>query len=640
MACAANQSRLPLRAKVSIIILTWNGLEYTKACLRSLFEHTRPGSYDLVIVDNGSTDGTVEYLKSLAAQSTSLQIICNPSNVGFARGNNIGLTVCSPESDILTLNNDVIIEQNDWLELLREAAYSEDKVGIVGCRLVDEKSRLLHAGAFMPIDTLWGQQIGGLEKDIGQYTSVREVESVVLACSYIRRDLLNVTGFLDEDYFSYFEDTDLCLRARKAGFKVLCTGKVTLTHLQNVSLKVNKFDFIDVFSGSREVFRKKWSGFVQNRYSTSVMWHSLCNIRSGYSIASTELMEALDDIGVKVRYKYAYGPGTPLPFPESPTTNYKIEMFRARKETPQIEVVFAQGDVFYKNSGAYKIGYTMLEVDGIPEDWVKQANGMDEIWVPSTFNKATFVKSGVRVPIHVMPLGVNPEYFNPDIRANRFSNRFTFLSVFEWGERKAPDILLRAYSEEFSPDENVLLVIDVMNRDSLVKIQEEIMSWKLRNDSAPVVISVNRMIPRYEMGCLYRSADCFVLSTRGEGFGLPIIEAMACGLPVIATEWSSHTDFFGPETGFPVEVEKLTPAVAKCPYYKGFDWAEPSLSSLRSQMRYVFEHGAEAQEIARRARLFVVEHFTWKSAAEKIKARLTEIEDKISPSFPRNEMWG
>lgn len=89
----------------------------------------------------------------------------------------------------------------------------------------------------------------------------------------------------------------------------------------------------------------------------------------------------------------------------------------------------------YKNEGKYKIGYTMLEVDGVPGEWIHQCNCMDEIWVPSVQCRYVPPQRG-KVPIRIMPLGVDPNYFHPGIRSARFSDRFTFLSVFEWGERK------------------------------------------------------------------------------------------------------------------------------------------------------------------------------------------------------------
>ena len=116
-------------------------------------------------------------------------------------------------------------------------------------------------------------------------------------------------------------------------------------------------------------------------------------------------------------YKYVYGPGTVFPIKEPEhSDSYIVNMVRRREfGNSDVQVVYAQGDVFEKNSGKYKIGFTMLEVDGLPAEWVRQANLMDEIWVPSEFNKQTFKHSGVKVPIFVIPLGIDPDYFSPKI---------------------------------------------------------------------------------------------------------------------------------------------------------------------------------------------------------------------------------
>lgn len=611
-----------MSARVSVVAVTRNNLKNARVCIPSVLRHIAKDSYEIIVVDNGSTDGTAEYIGGLSQAYSRVKLVLNPVDIGFVRAINLGLTICDPRSDVVTID-DVVIGRDDWITILREAAYSDEKVGIVGCRLLDETKRQVHAGTFILVDNMRIEQSGARERDIGQHGSLRQVEAVTLACAYLRRSVLDNVGFLSEDYVSSFAHIDYCLKARKAGFEVLCTGRLTATHLRDAST----LDVNETVHGDLAKFVSRWGEFVRHRYKTSVLWHSSANLRVGYAIASTYLMEALDDVGVQLRYKYVYGPGTPVPDLEFPAGNPRIEMFRARKDQPALEVIFAQGDVFYKNLGTYKVGYTMLEVDGIPKEWVWQANRMDEVWVPSRFNQTTFKNSGVQVPIYVMPLGVDTNYFNPEIRAKRLSDRFTFLSVFEWSERKGAAILAKAYVEEFSEHENVLLVFDIMDRTGSENARQEILSWKLRSGSPPIIVSVNRTIPRYQMGCLYRSADCFVLPTRGEGFGLPIIEAMACELPVIATEWGGHTDFFGPKTGFPVHFERLIPAVSKNPYYAGLNWAEPSVSHLRTQMRYVYEHAEEAREIAHRGRLLVSTHFTWRTAAEKIRARLLAIEE-------------
>ena len=106
---------------------------------------------------------------------------------------------------------------------------------------------------------------------------------------------------------------------------------------------------------------------------------------------------------------------------------------------------------------------------------------------------------------------------------------------------------------------------------------------------------------------------------------MPHIEAMACGLPIIATDWSAPTDFMNETMAYPLRVAKLIPAVAKCPYYEGFRWAEPDEDHLVHLLRHVYENREEAAEKGRLASAEVLSKWTWHHAAEKIKARLLEI---------------
>lgn len=295
-------------------------------------------------------------------------------------------------------------------------------------------------------------------------------------------------------------------------------------------------------------------------------------------------------------------------------------------DAPQISYI--QPDYWDTSHSGYKIGFTMLEVTGIPRDWVRRCNAMDEIFVPSEFNRRTFAESGVRKPITVIPLGIDPALFRPDGPSYKIASYFTFLSVFEWGERKAPEVLLRAFTQEFSSSERVVLLLKVHNHDPGVDIARQVKAMGLRDDAAPVIFLFNQPLSEAQMPALYRSADCFVLPSRGEGWGMPILEAMACGLPVIATDWSAQTEFMNEGNAYPLRVKQLIPARAKCPYYKGFQWADPDYDHLRYLMRYVYEHREEARQKGQSAAAEVRQKWTWQQTAAKIKARLLEIGKK------------
>ena len=606
--------------QVTVIILTWNGLDYTRACLDSVKAHTdlENGRFQIFVVDNGSSDGTLPYLRGL----DWITLIENKKNLGFVKGNNVGMRVAAADSDILLLNNDTVIEQDGWLDEMQHVAYTAADIGIVGCRMVLPNGRFLHAGAYMPTNSFWGQQIGSLEKDVNQYALDREVDSVIGACFYIKREVINQIGLLNEAFFSYFEDTDYCYQAAEAGFRTICAGNVTIIHHENVSTTINKVSHNKIFTKSQKIFRKNWEQKLMSRYETAVFWQSQIGNPSGYAVSAREMLLQMDSLGVDIRLAYLFG----TDWMDSQRDDHRLAAMRQRpKDLKLPQVLYASGDLFHKNGGKYRIGYTMLEVDGIPEDWIVQANELDEVWVPSTFNKQTFLDSGLKVPIHVMPLGVNPDFYNPKIRAYRPTQRYTFLSVFEWGERKAPEVLLRAYHNAFTKQDDTLLLLKVINTDPGLNIQHEINALGLPDDGPPVAILYNQELPTHQMGSLYRSADCFVTSTRGEGWGMPIIEAMACGKPVIATGWSAHTDFLTDDVGYQIQAEKMIPAIAKCPYYDGFRWPEPDEAHLTHLLRHVYENRDEAMAKGVSASEKVLGQWTWRHASEKIKARLLEI---------------
>ncbi len=609
---------------VTIIVLTWNGIDYTKRCLHTLRANTTYAGYRLVVVDNGSTDGTIEYLQA----QNSITILSNKRNLGFAKGNNHAISSSDRNSDIVLLNNDTEIHQSDWIERLQATAYSSSDIGVVGCRLAKPEGVLQHAGTFMPIKTFWGQQLGSGERDVNQYNGDRDVEGVVFACVYIKRQALTEIGLLDEDYFSYFEDTDYCFRAIEKGYRVVCCGSVTIVHHEHASTTVNHVKQEKMFLRAQKVFRGKWERKLRDqRYTRELGWHSIFNFSTGYAISSRQLACALDRKAVHVAYKYVYGPGTVFPIrePES-SDSYMVNVIRERRLDPsRIQVVYGQGDVLQSNFGKYKIGFTMLETDRIPAEWVRQANLMDEVWVPSSFNARTFLDSGVNRPIHVMPLGVDPDYFNPRIVRYPLTGVYTFLSIFEWGERKMPELLLKAFNDEFRSNEGVLLICKTLNVDPQVDVRAQIAALGLDHRGGRIHFSLNQVIPTHQLGSLYCSADCFVLATRGEGWGMPVIEAMACGLPVIATEWSAHCDFINGGNAYPLRLDRLVPAQAKCPYYAGFKWAEPSYHHLRRLMRHVVENQAEARAKGQRASRDALENWTWDKAAQKIIDRIDQI---------------
>ena len=190
-------------------------------------------------------------------------------------------------------------------------------------------------------------------------------------------------------------------------------------------------------------------------------WHSSFAALTGYSGSSLAYVLGLDALGVPVRPLYLYGTDYDEQV-QAGGMHPRIRELQAqplRLDAPQ--VVYAPGDRFSKNSGRYRVGFTMLETDRLPASWVEQANQMDEVWTPSEWGAAVFRASGVTRPVYAVPLGVDTARFRPGPPRARLADRTVFLSVFEWGERKGWDVLLRAWRAAFAPGDPVLLILKV-----------------------------------------------------------------------------------------------------------------------------------------------------------------------------------
>ena len=214
--------------RCSVVIPTFNGLGLLRQCLDSLGESTDLGGVEVVVVDNGSTDGTAACVRRHA---TGARVVVRPSNEGFARACNRGADAAAAEL-LLFLNNDTILRPG-WLEpLLGEMAAHPD-VGIVGSRLLYADGTVQHAGvAFSrPLGVPY-HFARGAPPDHPLVCRRRELKAVTGACLLIRRSLFEDVGGFDTDYVNGFEDVDLCLKVRRRGQKVVYQPRSTLTHLE------------------------------------------------------------------------------------------------------------------------------------------------------------------------------------------------------------------------------------------------------------------------------------------------------------------------------------------------------------------------------------------------------------------------
>jgi len=288
---------------------------------------------------------------------------------------------------------------------------------------------------------------------------------------------------------------------------------------------------------------------------------------------------------------------------------------------------------------------TLIETDRLPVEWRENVSRYDEVWVTSDHVAWAFARSGIAPErIRQIPESFDSSVFTPVGRARSrpeaLADRFTFLSIFDWVPRKGWDVLLRAYCEEFSPEESVGLLIKLtrVHGNSMADISSQIddvlgeMGQSLPGRS-DIVLS-DETLSTSEMGELYRGVDAFVLPTRGEGWGRPFMEAMACGLPTIGTRAGGNLEFMNESNSYLVDTQEVPVPqefVDEFPLFRGHRWLEPDAGQLRALMRQVFSDSGDRTRIASEAEK-VREQYDLESGQRLISDAIDEIENRYRQS--------
>jgi GT2 family glycosyltransferase len=243
------------RPHASIIVLCYNSLEEaTKPCLDSILAHTPLENYELIIIDNASSDGTAEYLKVFAAQNKNVQIQLNETNKGYSAGNNDGMRLAQGEYIVL-LNNDTLVQEK-WLESLLQLFNHQNKIGLIGpitnssgneqCVHLDG----LNENNFEEISTKYINRQQGV-----WFTTNR----LGFFCVAMHRTMLETVGYLDENFgLGMFEDDDYCIRIQKAGFDLAVVEDCFIYHKGSVSFKkLKESEYRYIFEKNKAYFREK-----------------------------------------------------------------------------------------------------------------------------------------------------------------------------------------------------------------------------------------------------------------------------------------------------------------------------------------------------------------------------------------------
>ncbi len=223
--------------QVSIIIPAFNNLALTRQCLDAVNRNTPVGSFELVIVDNASTDGTVEFLRE-KEKAGELRLIRNPKNLGFAKACNQGAQIARG-NHLLFLNNDTSV-QPGWLEPLLHILEADPQVAAAGSKLLFPGGAIQHAGVALAEDKgrdpLLGFHLFANEKaDFAMANERRVYQAVTAACVLVRKSIFDQVGGFDEGYWNGYEDIDLCLQFQERGCLTVYEPASVVVHHESQS---------------------------------------------------------------------------------------------------------------------------------------------------------------------------------------------------------------------------------------------------------------------------------------------------------------------------------------------------------------------------------------------------------------------
>lgn len=258
----------------------------------------------------------------------------------------------------------------------------------------------------------------------------------------------------------------------------------------------------------------------------------------------------------------------------------------------------------------YRIIYTMFESDKIPDDWIDYLKSADLVLVPSKWCSDVFAKSGIKTM--VVPLGYDDNIFKYKARINKRKAKkpFVFLHYNAFNIRKGFLEVLKAFNKAFDKTEPVKMIF---------KTTLEQLPLPITPAEYPNIEIIRGKVSQTELLDILHKSDCFVFPSRGEGFGMTPLEAMATGIPAIIPNAHGISEYFNQKYMYEVKIESTCPALYS--RYKGQDVGKMvicDIDDLAKQMRYVYEHQDEALQKGEMVSEYV-KSWTYKNTANTLK---------------------
>lgn len=254
-----------LSPRVTVVVLTYNGLAFTQACLDSLDRHTHYPNLEILVVDNASSDGTQAWLQEWAQSRPHVKLLLNETNLGFAAGNNVGIRAASGDYVVL-INNDTYVTKG-WVRDLIRPMLRDASLGLTGpiTNMIGNEQRIRIAYADME----------QMAREARKFTRSRvrdlfETGSLAFFCVAIRRSVIEEVGLLDESYgLGMFEDDDYCRRVAEAGYRMAVVDGVFIHHHLSASFDTVLDTKYELLSRNQALFESKWGQWQPHQYRSA-----------------------------------------------------------------------------------------------------------------------------------------------------------------------------------------------------------------------------------------------------------------------------------------------------------------------------------------------------------------------------------
>lgn len=275
---------------VSIIIVNWNTRDLLIKCLGLVYSTITGLSFEVIVVDNASTDNSVSAARKLFP---GVQFIENTENSGFAQANNQAIEV-SQGRFLLLLNTDTFVYEGA-IKIMVTFMDAHPAVGAAGCRLYYEDGSLQRSCSSFPTvltelwQILWLDRIFPSNRVFGTYMMTywamddfREVDAVIGACMMLRQEAIKQVGLLDDQFFMYSEEVDLCYRLKQAGWKIYFVPNAEAIHLWGGSShKIKRESFLRLYKSRVQFFRKHYGKFTTGIYKLLLLLSGLLRVTAG-----------------------------------------------------------------------------------------------------------------------------------------------------------------------------------------------------------------------------------------------------------------------------------------------------------------------------------------------------------------------